>query len=269
MLELAQELTTASTEYAPIPGTDPVQYMQPSYALRLVQAIRKANSETLETLSVLHTHKDLPGHLPLGSTLLQLANLARETENGWPVFMALWRELTTAGHHRRPILFALDGLSHAMRVSDYRSPAYELIHAHDLALVRLFADLMSGATPLPNGGAVIAATSRGNAPRSPSMDLALAQREAAQAGVAAAEAPQPEPYGKGYDERVDAVLRDVDVVRLSGLNKTEARALMEYWAASGLLRTTVDEAAVTQSWALGGNGVVGEMERAALLHMGI
>ena len=44
----------------------------------------------------------------------------------------------------------------------------------------------------------------------------------------------------------------------------EARALMEYWAQSGVLRQRVDEKTVTAKWALAGNGVVGELERGAL-----
>jgi small subunit ribosomal protein S29 len=241
-----------------------VQYSQTAYALKLVQAVRTANAEALKALSVLHVHPELPGQLPSGSTLLDLANMAREVENGWSVFQALWRELTIPGHHRRPIMLATDGLSHIMGVSDYRSPSYELIHSHDLALVRLFCDHLSGATRLPNGGAVIAATARNNAPRSPSMELALSQREAEQLGR---EVPPRDPYGKGYDARADAVLKDVGVVRVGALDRKEARTLMEYWAASGVLRATVDEATVSASWTVGGNGVVGEMERASLLQM--
>ncbi|KAK3693558.1 mitochondrial ribosomal death-associated protein 3-domain-containing protein [Podospora appendiculata] len=258
-----QELTTASTEYAAIPGSDPVRYMQQTYVLKLIQAIRKANEKVLSKLSTVQSHPELPQHIPVGSPLMQLANSAKEADNAWMIFQALWQELTARG--RPPMLFALDGLSHIMKVSDYRSPAFELIHAHDLALVRLFVESLGGAGAFPNGGAVLAATSRGNSPRAPSMELALQQREAEQAK--AADVPQPDPFFRGYDERVQAALRTVQVLKLSGISKLEARVLMEYWAASGILRTTVDESAVSEKWTLGGNGVVGEMERAALLTM--
>jgi small subunit ribosomal protein S29 len=115
------------------------------------------------------------------------------------------------------------------------------------------------------------------------MELALAQREAEQRAKAAAavttegaaakaaaavvEAPKKDPFFRGYDERVEAVLRSVEVLRLKGVDKLEARALMEYWAASGMLRATVDEKAVTEKWTLAGSGILGEMERAALLTM--
>jgi len=260
----AQELTTACTEYAPIPETDPVQYMQNNYCLRLLQNIRKANERVLSRVTTAYSHADLPQNIPANSTLLQLTNSAKEPDGAWNVFQALWKELMYKGSARPPVLFTLDGLQHIMKVSDYRSPAFELIHSQDLALVRIFADALSGATPLPGGGAILAATTYGNAPRSPSMDLALAQRMAAQNGE---KGPATDPYCRKYDPRSEAALKTVDVLRLKGLSKAEARSLMEYWALSGLLRTTVDETVVAEKWVLGGHGVVGEMERASLLTM--
>ncbi|KAL2176009.1 mitochondrial 37S ribosomal protein mS29 [Thermothelomyces heterothallicus CBS 202.75] len=268
----AQELTTACTEYAPIPGTDPVQYMQPVYVLKLIQAFRRANEKVLSKTYTTQAHPQLPQNISANTPLLTLANLAKEPDNAWAVFQALWNELTARGASRPPILISLDGLAHAMKVSDYRSPSFELIHSHDLALLRLFANALGGGAHFPGGGAVLAATSRSNAPRAPSMELALAQREAEQrlrADVPGVQVPQKDPYFRGYDERVEAVLRSVQVLRLGGLDKLEARALMEYWAASGMLRATVNERTVTEKWTLAGHGVVGEMERAALLTMRI
>ncbi len=86
----------------------------------------------------------LPSIYP-SALLSQLTANAKEADNAWPIFQALWQELTLEGHGRPPILFCLDGLSHIMKVSDYRSPAFELIHSHDLALVKLFNDCLSGA----------------------------------------------------------------------------------------------------------------------------
>jgi small subunit ribosomal protein S29 len=265
----AQELTTASTEYAPIPGTDPVQYMQPNYVLKLIQNFRKANEAVLSKTYTATAHPELPQNITVNTPLLNLCQTAKEPEGAWVVFRALWNELMAKNVPRPPILFTLDGLAHIMKMSDYRSPSFELIHSHDLAFVRHFTELLAGNTSFPGGGAVIAATSRSNAPRVPSMELVLAQREAEQAPRGAAEVPQPDPFFRGYDKRVESVLRSVDVVRVNGASKPEARSLMEYWAASGLLRDTVDEKLVTEKWALGGNGVLGEMERAALMTMRI
>ena len=262
----AQDLTTACTEYAPVPDSDPVQYMQPVYMLKLLQIIKRANEKVLANVYTVNDHPGLPQHITANTPLLTLVNAAKEPDAAWPVFRALWSELTAPGADRPPVLLALDGLAHAMQVSAYRSPAFELIHAHDLALLRVFTDALGGAVPLPGGGAVLAATSRSNAPRAPSMEHSLAAREAEQAG---APVPQKEPFFRGYDERAEAVLRSVRVLRVGGADKREARSLMEYWAASGMLRATVDEKVVTEKWALSGGGVLGEMERAALLTMRI
>lgn len=215
-------------------------------------------------MNTVYSHADLPQIIPINSPLIQLINSAKEADGAWTVFQALWRELNAENAGRPSILFSLDGLAHIMKMSDYRNPSFELIHSHDLALVKLFTDCLSGAHKMPNGGAVLAATTRGNSPRSASMELAIAQREAE---VAKQEIPQRDPYGKKYDDRVEAVMKSVEILRLKGVSKAEARGLLEYWAASGVLKRRVDEELVSEKWTLSGNGVVGEMERASLLTM--
>lgn len=74
-----------------------------------------------------------------------------------------------------------------------------------------------------------------------------------------------DPFEKRYDARADKALQKMEVMTLLGLSKEEARGLMEYWAASGVLRQRVDERSVAEKWALAGNGVVGEIERGALM----
>lgn len=260
--------------------------MQQVYALKLIQAIKKANERVLSKTFTRNAHPHLPQNIPANTPLLTLANVAKESEAAWPVFQSLWTELTAQNVARPPILLSIDGLAHIMRTSDYRTPAFDLIHSHDLALVRLFANAFGGGLKLPAGGAVIGATSRSNAPRCPSLELAISRREAEQRieaattsskAVAGAGAetttateevvPQRDPYFRGYDDRVEAVLRSVEVLRVGAIDKSEARAVMEYWAASGMLRSVVDTKTVTEKWTLGGNGVLGEMERASLLTM--
>jgi small subunit ribosomal protein S29 len=53
----------------------------------------------------------------------------------------------------------------------------------------------------------------------------------------------------------------VEVQRLAGLSKQEARGIMEYYARSGMIRQAVTEGLVRERWALAGGGVVGELER--------
>lgn len=116
----------------------------------------------------------------------------------------------------------------------------------------------------------MAATSQSNAPQIPSLDLALSHLEGdytTRAGQIVAKRERI-PLMR-YDERVlDALMSDkqgiIDVQRLEGLSKEEARALMEYWARSGMIRDRVSEGFVGEKWAISGGGVVGELERAVV-----
>lgn len=266
----AQELTTACTEYGFIPDTQPQQWMQPTYALRLMAGIKEANKSVLEQVLTTRNYTDFTNPVVEGASLITLIESAREADQAWPVFTALCHELFSVkedldGKARPPVLFALDGLGYIMRTSDYRAQNFDPIHSHDIAIVRMFTDLLSGKTALPNGGAVIGATCRSNAARNASMELAIARQLARQAGDD--ELPPRDPYSRKYDARVDEVMEDKDlqVFDVKGISKSEARALMEYWAASGLLRARVDETTVSEKWMTGGNGIIGEMERAGLL----
>ncbi|KAK6954114.1 hypothetical protein Daesc_004076 [Daldinia eschscholtzii] len=252
-----QELTTAATEYSQIHNSE--QFSQPVYTVKLFQAIFKANQHILSQYKVEMDHMHLPISVNRGMTLAALANVTKEPEFAWPVFQAFWKELLLPG--RPPIMFALDGLSHIMRVSDYRSPSFELIHSHDLSLLRLFTDALGGKTTFANGAAILGVCTKGNNPIIPSMEKALEQAAAAQAGEPI---PPRDPFFKKYDERVFDALRGVRILNVKGVSKPEARALMEYWAASGILRLRVDEKNVSEKWTLAGCGILGEMERAAL-----
>jgi small subunit ribosomal protein S29 len=244
------------TEYAPIAGTP--LYSQPVYAAAWLGQIGKANAEILSQLTVTKRH-DLPIPLPENTTLGRLTELgARDSEIAWPIFEAFWSEITSAG--RPPILLTIDGLSHVMKESTYRSPEFELIHTHDLAIINLFVQHLSGSKKLPNGGAVFAATSKGNAPLSYATSIAIKQQVERQRGE---EITKADPF-KIIDERAFKSLQKAKVLELNGLSKTEARGLMEYWAASGVLRSRIDEQTVAEKWALAGHGVVGEIERTVL-----
>ncbi|TAQ87273.1 hypothetical protein B7494_g4389 [Chlorociboria aeruginascens] len=254
-----QELTNAVTEYAPIRDTNPTLYSQNAYTSAWLGQIGKANNNILQHLKLTQEHK-LPVPIQSNISLARLCEVgAREPEAAWPFFQAFWTEITAAS--RPPILLTLDGLSNIMQDSAYRDSDYKLIHAHDLAIVKHFLDLLSGDKDLPNGGAVIAATSRSHAVLSQGMELAITQQEDRQAGNGIT---MKDPWVKGYDDRSINSLQKMQVLKLKGLTKAEARGLMEYWAASGMLRAVVDDRIVTEKWALAGNGVVGEIERSAL-----
>jgi small subunit ribosomal protein S29 len=252
-------LTTASTAYSPIPETTPTIYSQSAYVANWLGQIAKANNEVLSKLQISKQH-NLPIAIPDDISLARLAELgARDAEVAWPIFEALWSEVTAEG--RPPVLMTLDSIAHIMRDSEYRSPEFELIHAQDLAIIKHFIDHFSGAKTLPNGGVLIGATTKGNTPASYAMSLAIQQKLELQNG--GKNVPAIDPFKK-IDMRAYQSMQHTKLIMLEGLTKPEARGLMEYWAASGVLRQTVDERTVSERWAVAGNGVVGEIERSAL-----
>jgi small subunit ribosomal protein S29 len=245
----------AMTDYAPVPDSKPLQYTQNVYTAAWLAQIAKANQDVLSKLELSQQHT-LPIPLQSNISLARLAELgARDADIAWPVFQAFWSEITAEG--RPPVLMTLDGLHHVMRETAYRSPEFEIVHAHDLVIIKHFVDYLSGAKSLPNGGAVIAATTTGNNPISYTTDLALKQKAERQASK---EVTKADPYAK-LDARAYESLQKAELMHLTGLSKAEARGLMEYWAASGILRQQVDERTVAEKWALAGNGIVGEIER--------
>ena len=141
---------------------------------------------------------------------------------------------------------------------------------------------------MPNGGMILAATAESNHPNVPILVLKLAQLEAQQeltkqksqvstttlmqpfldaTGQSHNPIPQVDPFTK-YDPRVLEVLgregSGIEIQRLKGLSKEEARGLMEYWAKSGVMRQTISEGLVGEKWTVSGGGVVGELERGCI-----
>jgi small subunit ribosomal protein S29 len=243
-----------------------MQYTQDTYTANLLQQMLKSNGTFLESTR-LTTAPNLPLPLPANATLKELAALGMANpEASWPVFVALWNELSQPG--RPPILLAVDGLSHIMRHSEYMSADVKPIHAHDLTLIRHFIDHLSGQKKLPNGGMVLAATSKSNAPAAPALDFCIQVVEARQ--KTPDNVPQWNPYSQ-VDVRVMEALKDLnsdskdlDVIHVGGLSKEEARSIMEYYAESGLLRHQVNQGFVTEKWSLAGMGNIGELEKASV-----
>jgi len=242
-----------------------MRFTQPSYTANLLQDICKANGPLLHTLFCARDYSKISflAHLPPKPTLQDLASSVRELEFAWPTFLALWTELTRVPG-RPPVMFCLEGLQYVMQESAYRDPSFNKVHAHELTLVRTFVDALSGKAAFVNGGAVLAVSGGNDTDRIPSLDLALSQITAGSAG---AEVPEPDPWEKGYDDKVYDAVKDVKVLRVGSVTKAEARGVMEYWARSGMLMERVTEPLVSTRWTLGGHGVLGEMEKASLLRM--
>ena len=170
---------------------------------------------------------------------------------------------------RPPILMTIDNVSHLMTTSHYNivdeSGNLQPIHAHDLSIVKHFIDYLSGARTLPNGGMVLTATSRSEHAKSDALDVAIAMAEARQIKPGARLNPIDfwDPYKK-IDQRSLESLKTVDVTKLTGLSKENARTIMEYWANSGMVRDRVVDTLVAEKWTLSGGGIIGELEKAVV-----
>lgn len=273
---IAQDLVLGHTEYRPVPQTSPLLFEQKVYTASLLSAIARANP-ILSTLTLKSPPPQTPFPIQPSITLLEFALLGADNpEIAYPIFQTLIQDLLLPS--RPPLLLCIDSLVHVMKYSAYRNAAFELIHAHDLAIVNWFMGHLSGASALPNGGMVLAATSGSNPCRNPSLDIALRELEFPPPSPSIATLyPETEdatfrhnpnwrnPFIK-YDQRVlDVFSRPgMEIQRLKGLSKDETRSLMEYWAKSGVVRQKVNDTLVGEKWALSGGGVVGELERATI-----
>jgi small subunit ribosomal protein S29 len=237
----------------------------------LLSRAAHSNERVLSGLKVSHRHSISGERLKAGMSLRDLLLIgAQDQHQAWPVWQAFWKELTqpaeTAKARTPPVLIAIDGLDHWMGLSKYRSAEFELIHAHQLVLIREFVSMLfsqPSASDLANGGMILATTSGSNSPTLPSFSLLLRQLVARASGVQVTDPkfPMPEPYRK-VDQRVLNLLggsEETAVQTLRGLSRDEARGLLEYFARSGMLKESITEAAVGEKWSLSGGGVIGEI----------
>ncbi len=164
----------AHTAYAPISDSTPIKYVQKDYTASLLLRIAKANESVLSRYQITQKHA-VPIPLQSNISLSRLAELGgNDPDIAWPIFQALWRELTVPAEPnatRPPLMITVDGIGHLMRLSYYRDADFNLIHAHDLSLVQHFTNYLSGAAKLPFGGAILTATSMSNNPSTPTLSL--------------------------------------------------------------------------------------------------
>ncbi|KAK4541534.1 hypothetical protein LTR36_007831 [Oleoguttula mirabilis] len=181
----AKDITIAHTSYRPVQTADgDTIYIQPHYTAQLLGNIAKANHGLLSGMRLGKQHQ-LPVPVQANISLARFAELgANDAELAWPVWQALWSELTapsqpeTEGLQRPPIFVGLDGVDYIMRDSAYLDGEARPVHAHDLALIRDFTNFLSGKTELPNGGMVLAATSASNRPSAPTLEHCLSRGHA-------------------------------------------------------------------------------------------
>lgn len=260
------ELAIAHTSYVPTTSPDgETTYIQPHYTSNLLSNIAKANARLLSTLQLTLTH-DLAIPVQSNMSLDRFCLLgARDPDLAWPVYQALFRELTAPG--RPPLVYTFDAINQITRPTSYLDQNVKPIHGHDLALVRHFLGLLKssdsdGENPLPNGGVILAADSHSNRPAVPALDFVFRRNEAVQRG--SLRVPKWNPLVR-VDRRVLDAFEGVPVFKVAGMTKDEARGVMEYYARSGMLRATVDERLLAEKWTLSGGGIIGELEKAAVL----
>lgn len=171
------------------------------------------------------------------------------------------------------------GESHYSRVEP--DGKLKKIHAHDFVLIKHFVEHISGQKTLANGGIIMAATSLSEHAKSPALEVGLAMAESRQSSSSSSGATPASsstssdssrdvavarfysPY-KQLDERSLAALQNVEVTRLRGLSKEDAKRIMEYWATSGMVRRKIEDGFVGGMWTVAGQGVVGELEKAVV-----
>ncbi|KAK5674250.1 hypothetical protein LTS10_012988 [Elasticomyces elasticus] len=338
----ARDITNAQTPYEPVQTADgKTTYVQPRYIASILSNIATANRGLLNDLRITQQHS-LPIPLQSNISLTRLVELgANDAQLAWPIWQAFLSEITAPsqpekqGGLRPPIFVGMDGVDHIMRMSAYLDTEMKPIHAHDLAIAGEFTSLLSGKKALPNGGMVMASTSKSTRPSVPTLDHYLARGHAmtqsSRAGpiyamrdalleqikVAAydgdlallekldmapmhpdvakqarelqrevrslqdggasleklrkflgefeVELPKPAVWDAYLpkDENVATVMESgVQVTKVAGLSKDEARSVMEYYARSGMLRgSPVTEGLVGEKWTLSGGGIIGELEK--------
>ncbi|KAI1946114.1 hypothetical protein LOZ57_003865 [Ophidiomyces ophidiicola] len=273
----AGELVNGTTAYSPLPGSQPTQYVQKTASAQLLERIAKANEAVLSKLHVSSEHPQLKKLFNPKMSLAELATIgSQQPEMAWPVFQALWSELTatsptgnadsfTPFKPRPPMLVTIDGIAHWMHNTTYKNPDFKPIHAYDLVFVKHFLSLTSSpASSMPNGGLVLCATSTSNNPSVLTFKAGLNHLSTTRShnNINPNELAL-EIYGKS-DPRVISFFEEAKGLRrlnLGGLSKYETKCLLEYLARSGIMRKQVTPELVSEKWGLSGGGVIGELER--------
>lgn len=146
------------------------------------------------------------------------------------------------------------------------SPDYKPIHAQQFTLIKQFTDLLfpEKENPLPNGGMIMAVTTKSNHPTTPAFDWLVKQRAAYEDLDPEDEAsftPMPDPYMKHADKRVTDLLArsySLEFEELASVQVEEAKGLLEYFARSGIFREAVTEPKVMELKGLS-NGIIGDL----------
>ncbi|KAL2427056.1 Small ribosomal subunit protein mS29 [Exophiala dermatitidis] len=269
----AQAFVNNTSSYAPLKQEDndtkEQLYIQPHLTQALLTRALNSNEALLKSLKFNH---EFPKHLPLKqgtATLKDLVQLgASDHTFAWPAWQVFWREISEPGAKARPpVLLAVDDIDHWIGPSEYRSAEFEIIHAHQLTLVRQFLGLFfprGQQQAFANGGMILFSTTGSNTPAYPTFELLVNQLRARTAKSGdSSDFPLPAPYSKP-DSRVlelSSGLDHVNLTDLKGLSVPESKGYMDYFVRSGLLKRNITESAIAEFRSLTGGGVVGELAK--------
>lgn len=261
--------------YVPLPmkEDDKVQmYSQPQLARDILTRLAYSNADVLSKLKPIHNHGKLIPARKQVKTLRDLVLLGAEDVGLAPqVWAAFWKEMTVPASgeketSRPPMMIAIDGINFWMGNTQYRTPDYKLIHAHQFTLVKHFLDLLfsKNEKALPNGGMVMACTTKSNHPTTPAFDFLVRQIRARNSGMAMTDPAFPlnEPYMKLPDQHVSNLMQSIEHTRLTelkGLSRGESKGLLDYFARSGIFRERVTDSQVAEKWTMSGGGIIGEL----------
>ncbi|KAF8545158.1 mitochondrial ribosomal death-associated protein 3-domain-containing protein [Trichophaea hybrida] len=214
----AHDLVIGHTEYdLDVPSG---LWTQREYTAALLSRVASVNRGVLSQLTLSRAYKFGRHEIPETMDMKRFVEIgSRDSSTSHEVFMALLSELELPD--RPPVLFTLDTLNEIMMSTEYRDPDFKIIHAHDLALPNTFLSFLSGKRSFPRG-LIIGATSASGAPRTPALRYALAGYEL--------------PNFSKLDKRVAPSVEGAEVWKLGPMERTEAKALLEYCRESGLLR---------------------------------
>ncbi|CUS14630.1 unnamed protein product [Tuber aestivum] len=240
----AQDLVIGHTEYE-LEGNSHL-WLQKAYTTDLLNRVLEANQKTLKgvgfpsscparaMMKISQSYRlgrtDEVQKGDLMKTVLETAVL--DPLLAWDAFNALLGELSLPGSP--PALFALDNLNQISIPSKYRDPAFNAIHSHDLALPNTFLAYLSGKRGFHKGVTLAATSSKCS--RTLALDAALEGR-----GV--------DPYER-LDPRIGPSIEGAQIIHVDSLSKEEAKALMDYYNESGIMKDPVDIATFNEKYAV-------------------
>ncbi|RPA95553.1 hypothetical protein L873DRAFT_1829757 [Choiromyces venosus 120613-1] len=228
----AQDLVIGHTEYE-LEGNSHL-WLQRAYTTDLLRKILKANQKALKRMNLSQNYRlGRMEEVKKGVAMKEVLEKAvQDPLLAWDAFNILLSELGQPGSP--PALFTLDNLNQISLPSKYRDPSFNLIHSHDLALPNTFLAYLSGKRSFHRGVTLAATSSKCS--RTLALDAALEGREV-------------DPYER-LDPRVGPSIEGARIIHVDSLSKAEAKALMDYYNESGIMKDTVDITTFNEKYAV-------------------